>query len=829
MPTLVPNDELFKRCGRSSKPIESENAGFLLSPIPREAIDVIGTTLNGRFILEMELGRGGMGAVYRATDQILGRSVAIKVLKQLRGEEVGRRIRLEAQILARLLHENIVRLYDFGADHEAFYFIMEEVDGPSFARRLRKIVLAERLRILSQVADALDYAHHQGVIHSDVKPANVLLTSTDQAKLSDFGLSVLASESTESRVARGTPSYMSPENAQGKRLDHRSDLYALGVMIYESLTGTTPFQGPHAAVMAHHVHDQPEPPRARNPEISPELERLTLALLAKSPWERPGSGKEVAEQLRDLIHRGLLETGGRSGTAANVTLAAGSRSPEFASRPNGVRGAGTMTTSPTTTVGIDRSGPRPSGGNPLVHRLVEAVSAEPIALSADERYLCGHYLAYLLGGSRRRGFLLRRPLDPLNADRARLLLAMAALAQPEGSGVTIGQAAALLDERPDCRPSLTPVVVAKYLAARDTPKKRKHFRKLRQQLQQTSEYAARHLTDAQGVLNPGLMPQTLDDLRRIAPKRTEIDEWLVQRWNQISEVWRENAEFRNAVLRYATRSAWRDPSSVHLWPEVVYPLIERARRQRQLRSGTEAIWDALCGRLLHVGDAGVRMDRVIERDVPRLVVQKLDVDLQALEDEPELDPQAEAGPSTIGGEIHPASFEDLGAEEMDRGFVRLASPEPVRQTLGELRAYWKEAMNALRSGGGPSAGGSGYIPIGPYRITVVATIRARSAGQVAIQGMTNKQVELLVPSFTGGVTSALPVLAAWLFRNQSLAVTYLDHLKVQRFILWDAETSRQTNFADGAELNHTLAQLGLEAIEGLDVVLTKHYHPRNPV
>ena len=127
---------------------------------------------------------------------------------------------------------------------------MEEVDGTSFQKRWKRIDLAERVRILAQVADALDYAHHQGVIHRDVKPANILLTATDQAKLSDFGLSLLADNNQETGVVRGTPHYMSPEQARGKKLDYRSDLYALGVILYECATGSDPISGPDAG---HHV------------------------------------------------------------------------------------------------------------------------------------------------------------------------------------------------------------------------------------------------------------------------------------------------------------------------------------------------------------------------------------------------------------------------------------------------------------------------------------------------------------------------------------------------------------------------------------------------
>src|SRR6185437_14793436 len=126
---------------------------------PWRPSQVIGTTLNERFTLDQELGRGGMGAVYRATDQILGRTVAIKILKEHSGDEFGKKIRLEAQILARLLHDNVVRLYDLGVYNGTYYLVMEEVVGTSYQRRWRKLALIERLRVLAQVADALDYAH----------------------------------------------------------------------------------------------------------------------------------------------------------------------------------------------------------------------------------------------------------------------------------------------------------------------------------------------------------------------------------------------------------------------------------------------------------------------------------------------------------------------------------------------------------------------------------------------------------------------------------------------------------------------------------------------
>jgi predicted Ser/Thr protein kinase len=802
---------------------------------------VIGTTLNGRFALDRELGRGGMGAVYRASDQILQRTVAIKVLKDLSGDEVGKRLRLEAQILARLLHDNIVRLYDFNEDGGTYYFIMEEVDGTSFQKRWRKISLPDRMRILAQVADALDYAHHQGVIHRDIKPANVLLTSSDQAKLSDFGLSMLSDMAQETGVVRGTPHYMSPEQAKGRRLDHRTDLYALGVILYECATGAPPFTGALMTIMAQHVNAQPEPPRTKAPEITEELEALILELLSKAPDARPGSGREVADRLRDLIARGRIV--GESQPAQTGNGAAPPSSGSLAARTSAGMSLGQGTPSGSGTLLSAGPGPAASAsiaGPPLktfggdstsARPLINAVDAEPIILTPDERYLAGHYLAYLLGGSRRRGFLRRRPLDPLNADRARLLLAMTYLSIVGANDETLARASAVLERRPDVRAALSPVVVLKYLAARDTPGKRKRFRQIRQQLQQASPYADKHLVDDRGVLNPGLMPQVLDDLKRIAPEKTEVDDQLVQRWNRVTEVWRGNPEFREAVLRYATKGAWRDPASGLLWPEVVYPLIERARWQRQLRSAPEALLDAICAPL-HLPDAGLRLDRAFRVAVPQPVAEKLDVSLHAFVEDPVLDedPAAEAGPESrrvsMSSGIRAESFSDLEVEQHDRGLVRLNVPDPVRHTLGELRTLWQEGIAALRN---PQAKAARTLPVGPYRLTVVASIRSRAAGQIAIQGMPNKQIEMLIPSFTGGGSNSKPVLAVYVYTNGSLAITYLDHMNAQRFIFWDTSTNQQTNFEDAADLNHTLYQVGLEAPDGLDRALSKGFRPRNPV
>ena len=223
-----------------------------------------------------------------------------------------------------------------------------------------------------------------------------------------------------------------------------------------------------------------------------------------------------------------------------------------------------------------KSRPTVRAASELAREMLETILAEPVALSASERYFCGHYLAYLLGGSRRTGIFLHRPLDPRNADRARLLLAMTWLMKVGPAGGSVLRAAQLLDGKADVRPALNPVVVTKYLASRDTPAKRKNFRLARKHLQESSVRAQTHMLASNGFLNPGLMPQSLEDLRIISPIRSEIDGQLVGRWNRVAEVWRENFDFREAVLRYATTSAYRDPASADLWPEGRLPP-DRAR------------------------------------------------------------------------------------------------------------------------------------------------------------------------------------------------------------------------------------------------------------
>jgi serine/threonine protein kinase len=832
----------------------------------------VGATLNDRFTLDKELGQGGMGTVYRATDQLLGRNVAIKFLKESGTEEEVKKIRLEAQILARLVHDKVVRLYDFGESSGNYFLVMEEVNGPSFWHRWRNLLLSDRLRICGQVAEALNYAHLQGVIHRDVKPGNVLLTPSDDAKLSDFGLSLVTGDGKDqSGTIRGTPRYMSPEQAQGKTLDYRTDLYSVGVMLYECATGDVPFVGNVMSVLSQHINVSPTAPGFKNPDISSMLETLILSLLEKNPTKRPASGNEVA--------LALVEEAERARRLERVSLGLGRSDPpspvgpppsstvslgDLKARPtpangNGPVDLGIMMSSVTEAPPSppprpsDSSGSAPappkdplkssppgrtttlgSYGHPVAQEMLTKMLATPVVISPRERYLCGHYLAYLLGGSRRRGIFLRRPLDGRNSDRARLMLAMTWLAScVEPTDEAVERASVLLEERPDVRAALSPIVVIKYLASRDTLSKRKRFRQIRKRLQEASAYAREAMVDARGVLNPGMMPQTLDDLARIAPPRDNLDAHRVSLWNRVAEVWRQEDEFREAVLRYATRSDHLDTATADLWPEVVYALIERAHWQRKFRSRHEAFWDYVIGKLLRVPVPGVRLDRMMVIAVPVEVVEQLDEDLFTFLDDPKLDEDetsptetvetAVKRPFYVGGTIpreEPPSDEDDFSTQI-KVMVPLAPPEPFLFTQNVLRNLWEGAMVAHDHAARPGVLHK-TVPFGQYELAVIPTARGRSSVRVVLQGLgLGKQIEIFTPLALAKESAKRTVIAIWIYQDGSMAVVHYDFQLKQRYIFWHAPKAHHFKFDYLAELKVSLSISNLEIPDQLDRVLTK--------
>jgi len=256
---------------------------------------LIGTKINERYHLKTELGQGGMGTVYRAYDTTLKRDVALKLLSNTRmGTEGRARMVREAQTVANLHHPNIVVIHDAGVYQDSPYIIMELVEGKSLHDKKPKS-FGEIIEAAVQICKALEHAHQHGIIHRDLKPENVIIEPSGVLKLMDFGLArSVASLMTIEGMIVGTVDYMSPEQAMGAEIDARTDLYALGVMLYELATGVLPFKGQGAvAVISQHLNAPPVPPRARKENIPGYLNNLILKLMEKDPGDRLESAGEI--------------------------------------------------------------------------------------------------------------------------------------------------------------------------------------------------------------------------------------------------------------------------------------------------------------------------------------------------------------------------------------------------------------------------------------------------------------------------------------------------------------------------------------------------------
>src|ERR1700691_3837981 len=272
--------------------------------------------LLGRYEIVAEVGRGAMGSVYKARDPKIDRFVAIKTVLLHQSviheqQEFRRRFFVEAKAAGRLLHPGIVAVFDVGEEPVTSdpYIVMEYIEGQTLREVLahndKKLPLGDALRIAQELAEALDYAHSQGVVHRDIKPANILITKEGQAKISDFGIAQLdLTHMTLPGRVLGTPAYMSPEQLEGEQVDGRSDLFSLGAILYTALTGYRPFQGNSATTVCFKVanHD-PLQPTSLAPELPHELDAVIERALAKNPAERYQCGKEFAEDLRKLRER----------------------------------------------------------------------------------------------------------------------------------------------------------------------------------------------------------------------------------------------------------------------------------------------------------------------------------------------------------------------------------------------------------------------------------------------------------------------------------------------------------------------------------------------
>ena len=326
---------------------------------------------NNRYRVDGTLGNGGMANVYVGTDILLRRRVAIKVLREqyASDDDFVKRFSYEAQSAAKLSHPNIVNVYDFGREDHSYYIVMELVDGATLGDLMRQeSVLPEPVALdyAIQIASGLAYAHRQGLLHRDVKPANILVTKDDVVKLSDFGIARAVSEHTlgvtQPGMVMGSVAYISPEQAQGHDIDERSDLYSVGVVLYQMLTGALPFTGDNAvAVALKHVSADAPAIDPKTAGVSPAVASIVARLLRKDPRERFASATELASALREARER------------PNVTQPVDGASGD----------------APTTRIPVVTPPPRRSVApdRPEPHTVVETVDTEYAERRLDRRWL----------------------------------------------------------------------------------------------------------------------------------------------------------------------------------------------------------------------------------------------------------------------------------------------------------------------------------------------------------------------------------------------------------------------------------------------------------
>jgi serine/threonine-protein kinase len=346
----------------------------------------------GRYQILEELGRGAMGVVYKAHDPTIGRTVAVKTLKLteaatgLTHEELIKRFQTETRAAGLLTHPNIVVVYDAGEDSGLFYIIMELIQG----RSLQSLIDQKQLfplprvtRIIEQAAAALDFAHQHNVVHRDIKPANLMIAGEDIVKVTDFGTAkILAAGSSQTGAILGTPSYMSPEQVKGKAVDGRSDIFSLGVILYELITGEKPFPGQNVTTVIYKiVNEEPIDPRELDSSIHPGLTYIINRALHKDIEHRYQTGKELVEDLKSYRDLGgasesaTIVMPGRERPQAVLDAMAQGRAAAPATRESGHLSPPPATATPVSS-GTILTPPKPAPRPPTLPALSYAPAAE---------------------------------------------------------------------------------------------------------------------------------------------------------------------------------------------------------------------------------------------------------------------------------------------------------------------------------------------------------------------------------------------------------------------------------------------------------------------
>jgi eukaryotic-like serine/threonine-protein kinase len=333
-------------------------------------------TKAGRYEIVGELGRGAMGIVYKAVDPVIGRTVAVKTIRLseegtgLKRAELLTRFQTEARAAGLLTHPNIVVVYDAGEEDGLYYITMELVEGKSLQALLdggHSFPLPRTLRIMDQTCNALQFAHERNVVHRDIKPANLMLTADDTVKITDFGTAKILQFGSTQQTSHvmGTPSYMSPEQVKGRAVDGRSDIFSLGVMLYEMVTGEKPFPGQNITTVIYKiVNEDPVPPRHIDPSIHPGISSVVMRALAKEPEERYQSCREMLEDLRNYRAQNI------AGGNPNSTMVMGGGSPAATVVTGNVGGRGLAGDDPTVVATARSLSVRAAspGQTPLVRR-----------------------------------------------------------------------------------------------------------------------------------------------------------------------------------------------------------------------------------------------------------------------------------------------------------------------------------------------------------------------------------------------------------------------------------------------------------------------------